>query len=194
MYCKPSPGTHHKRHIRTLSVSSQPTRRSSMVSVLSERRPSYQFMRQCSDAGVILHRRKSEMTMDARGKVAFSPTLEPYDEEVLESNQTEQFTSMGSLGNTNTYVEQDEDCEEVLGQLMVCSGDEEPTDVDQGREKTTHVDQDGKATTVDQDEEVIDVSQGEDTTNEEITTNVGQDEEINKLDQNKEALSTKDAK
>ena len=59
------------------SVSSLPARRESTVSIQSDYEGLPQSLRLCSDAaGVVVHRRNSEMNMDRRTKVTFSPILE----------------------------------------------------------------------------------------------------------------------
>lgn len=80
------------------SIISLFTRRSSSASVLSERRPSYQYGKRCSDASIISGRRSS--VVDYRREMAFSPINE-HDEET----SIPQYETTIHLENTTNTIE-----------------------------------------------------------------------------------------
>lgn len=89
MYCGPSPDKYLKKHnpsaasnpfysTRTSIFSLVTSRRSSSASVLSERRPSYQYeKRRCLDASILSDRSSGT---DIKREVVFSPIYEHHEE------------------------------------------------------------------------------------------------------------------
>lgn len=148
MYCElsGSTGGYHRRQMpyptpstpRT-SISSLSARRGSRVSIQSGEQP--QIMRQCSDAaGVVVHRRNSEMTMGPGAKVTFSPILEHKDEQNTDIVQHE---------NTST-VDQEK---EISQKNNIASAGQDEATTDVGQDEKITIDQDKKTTNVDQEEE-----------------------------------------
>ena len=139
------------------SISSLPSRRESTISIQSGGQP--QSMRLCSDpAGAIVHRRSSGITMSPRAKVTFSPILEHKDEQTIDISQRKE---------TST-VDQEKEIAKA-GQkkkIAIAAQDEETTNIDQD---------DGKITSVDQEETTTNTTN---TTNTTTDINVDEDEKL----------------
>ena len=104
MCCGPPSDAYNKRRIPTMasnpfyatrtSVLSN-FRRGSSISVLSERRPSYQYGKRCSDASIISDRRESCSGTDFRKEMVFSPIHE-HNEEMTQCKATIHLENLAS--------------------------------------------------------------------------------------------------
>lgn len=175
VYCKLFTCGYHRRRDcnrttntpRTKSASLRPAAaiRESSVTIQS----SAQLMKRCSlTAGVIVHRRNSEMTMGPSAKVTFSPTLEHKGDENIGQHEE---TSIADQGKEIINIHQKKN-------IINVSQNEETTNVNQD-EKNTSVDPEKKTTNIDQDNKTANVDQEEEGANDDVEQNKETNTNIN---------------